>query len=217
MVHRVPQRLFVVLGVLLLACSPERVGWQLGLPSSKTGFVVLTVSPRGGYLDAVLKGPNFNLRTFAPDTEDCRKVLVPEAEVQYLEGLPGGSFQRGDVTCDSAGIGSLSEWRDRRARLTGIGQPRAQASFRRTISDNDVIFVRGRFPLTPLVGWTTGNDTVAVLPNTPSCQRRADDGVASLEFRQSGPDPLILVGSEGPCPLVGLLRPLDANPNPGSG
>lgn len=212
MARPTPRGLVALLGFLVLACSPEQVGWQLGLPSSKTGFVVLTVVPRAGYLDAVLKGPNFNLRTFAPDTEDCRKVLVPEAEVQYLEGLPGGSFQRGDVTCDSAGIGSLAEWRDRRARLSGIAQPRAQASFRRTISDGDVIFVRGRFPLTPLVGWTSLADTVAVLPNTPSCRKRADEGVASLEFRQTGPDPLILVGSEEPCPLIGLLRPLDSTP-----
>ncbi|HME72933.1 MAG TPA: hypothetical protein VKM54_24135 [Myxococcota bacterium] len=208
MVHRTPQSLAAWLGFLVLACSPEQVGWQLGLPNSKTGFVVLTVAPRGGYLDAVLKGPNFNLRTFAPDTEECRRVLVPEAEVQYVEGHPGGSFQRGDVTCDSAGIGSLAEWRDRRARLSGPPQPRAQASFRRTISDSDVIFVRGRFPLTSLVGWMSFDDTVAVLPNTPSCRKRADEGVASLEFRQAGPDPLILVGAEEPCPLIGLLRPL---------
>ena len=116
--------------------------------------------------------------------------------------------------CDSAGIGSLAEWRDRRARLSGPPQPRAQASFRRTIADSDVIFVRGRFPLAGLVGWTSLADTVAVLPNTPSCRKRADEGVASLEFRQSGPDPLILVGSEEPCPLVGLLRPLDTTPTP---
>jgi hypothetical protein len=217
MVHRTPQILSAVLGFAVLACSPQQVGWQLGLPSTKTGFVVLTVVPRGGYLDAVLKGPNFNLRTFAPDTEDCRKVLVPEAEVHYLEGLPGGSFERGDVTCDSAGIGSLAEWRDRRSRVAGIAQPRAQASFRRTISDSDVIFVRGRFPLTPLVGWVSFDDTVAVLPNTPSCRSRADEGVGSLEFRQSGPDPLILVGAQEPCPLVGLLRPLDRIPTRPSG
>ena len=206
--HRAALSLPALLGPLLLACSPEQVRWQLGLPSSRTGFVVLTVVPRGGYLDAVLKGPNFDLRTFLPDTEDCRQVMMPEAEVQYLEGHPGGSFQRGDVTCDSAGIGSLEEWRNRRARVSGPPQPRAQATFRRTISDNDVIFVRGRFPLTPLVGWSSFGDTVAVLPNTPSCQRRADAGVGSLEFRQSGPDPLILVGADEPCPLIGLLRPL---------
>jgi len=210
--HRIPERVALVLGVLGWACSPEQVGWQLGLPNTRTGFVVLTVVPRGGYLDAVLKGPNFNLRTFAPDTEECRKVLIPEAEVQYVEGHPGGSFQRGEVTCDSAGIGSLAEWRDRRARLTGPPQPRAQASFQRTISDSDVIFVRGRFPLTAIVGWSSIGDTVAVLPNTPSCRSRADEGVASLESRQAGPDPLILVGSEGPCPLIGLLRPLDSSP-----
>jgi hypothetical protein len=214
MVNRTPQRFVWMLGLLVLACSPEQVGWQLGLPSSQTGFVVLTVVPRAGYLDAVLKGPNFNLRTFTADSEECRNVLVPEAEVQYLEGRPGGSFERNDVTCDSAGIGSLAEWRDRRSRVSGIGQPRAQASFRRTISDNDVIFVRGRFPLTYLVGWTSFDDTVAALPDTPSCRERADEGVGSLEFRQSGPDPLILVGSEGPCPLVGLLRPLGPNASP---
>lgn len=200
-----------LLGFLALACSPQQVGWQLGLPNSKTGFVVLTVAARGGYLDAVLKGPNFNLRTFSADTEECRKVLIPEAEVQYVEGIPGGSFERGDFTCDSAGIGSLAEWRDRRARLAGPPQPRAQASFGRTISDADVIFVRGRFPLTPLVGWTSYYDTVAVLPNTPACEKRADEGVASLEFRTAGPDPLILVGAEEPCPLIGLLRPLPTN------
>jgi len=205
--HRAPPSFATCVGILLLACSPQQVGWQLGLPSSKTEFAVLTVVPRGGYLDAVLKGPNFNLRTFLPGTEECRMVMVPEAEVQYVEGHPGGSFQRGDVTCDSAGIGSLAEWRDRRAQVPGPPQPRAQATFRRTISDNDVIFVRGRFPLTPLIGWISFEDTVAVLPNTPSCRKRADEGVASLEFRQSGPDPLLLVGDE-PCPLIGLIRPL---------
>jgi hypothetical protein len=209
--QRVPQDLAVCLCLCLLACSPKQAAWQLGLPNSRTGFVVLTVAPRGGYLDAVLKGPNFDLRTFLPDTEECRMVMIPEAEVDYVEGHPGGSFQRGDVTCDSAGIGSLAEWRDRRARLSGPPQPRAQASFRRTISDNDVIFVRGRFPLSGLVGWTSFSDTVAVLPNTPSCRSRADAGVASLEFRQSGPDPLILVG-EDPCPLIGLIRPLATTP-----
>ncbi|HTF34281.1 MAG TPA: hypothetical protein VK714_11355 [Myxococcota bacterium] len=201
------------LALLVSACSLQQAVWQIGLPSTETGFAVQTVVPRGGYLDAVLKGPNFTLRTFTVDSDECRNVLMPETEVRYLEGLPGGSFRRGQVTCDSAGIGSLARWRDRRARVAGIAQPRAQASFRRTLSDNEVIFVRGRFPLATLVGWVSLDDTVAALPDTPSCRRRADEGVASLEFRQSGLDPLILVGSEEPCPLIGLLRPLDTKPD----
>ena len=201
------------LALFVSACSQQQAAWQLGLPSTETGFTVQTVVPRGGYLDAVLKGPNFTLRTFTVDSEECRNVLMmPEAEVRYLEGLPGGSFRRGQVTCDSAGIGSLAEWRDRRARVAGIAQPRAQASFRRTFSDTEVIFVRGRFPLAALVGWVSLDDTVAALPDTPSCRKRADEGVGSMEFRQSGLDPLILVGPEEPCPLIGFLRPLDTKP-----
>ena len=70
-------------------------------------------------------------------------------------------------------------------------------------------------PHLPLLGLRVSlDDTVAAQPGIPSCHKRADEGVASLEFfSQSGPDPLILVGPEEPCPLIGL-PPLDAKPIP---
>jgi hypothetical protein len=197
------------LGLLVSACSLQRVAWQFGLPGTETSFTVQTVVPRGGYLDAVLKGPNLTLRTFTVDSDECRQVLMPE---KYLEGSPEGGS--GGATSHATARAS-GPWP---SGVTGAPVSRASRSRGHRPSSNaprptaKSSFVRGRFPLAALVGWVSLDDTVAALPDTPSCRKRADEGVGSLEFRQSGLDPLILVASEGSCPLIGLLRPLDAKP-----
>ena len=66
---------------------------------------------------------------------------------------------------------------------------------------------RGRFPLVGYVGWTGGDDTVAVIPVTEECQEVIDREVSSIEYRSSGPTPLTLLTSNGRCALLGLAHP----------
>jgi hypothetical protein len=173
---------------------------------------VAHAEPRGGYVEAVIAGEGAGIQTFSPDSPECRSVLTPGTQVRYVAGLMGGTFVRGDERCESAGIGSLAFWRDRRPRTPGPPLPRKQATFRAFYQDEDMILVRGRFPLGGEVGWSGGADSVAALPNTPECRSRAAEGVGSLEFHPSGPDALVLVTEAGPCPLLGLMRPLSDTP-----
>ncbi len=202
--------------VLTAACAGGGEGpKELSGPIFRTlngALDVAHVAPHGGYLDAVIAGEGAGIQTFTPDSPECRSVLTPGTQVRYVAGLVGGTFVRGDERCESAGIGSLAFWRDRRPRTPGPPAPRKQATFRAFYRDEDMILVRGRFPLGGEVGWSGGADSVVALPNTPECAARAKEGVGSLEFRPSGPDALILVTETGGCPLLGLMRPLPDTP-----
>ncbi len=206
-------RLAWMLGVAcaLAGCNPQKTLWQLGLPTFRTPFTVGSLVERGGYLDATLAGSGFELRTFAPADDLCRVVLEPETQVEYVAVGPVGAFRRGDEQCHAVGIGSLREWRNRRPATQSLRDtpvPRVQASYRVVHRDDEVIFLRGRFPLASNLGFAGGGDTIAVVPNVPLCQRPIESGVSSMQFYPSGRRVLVLVSDRGLCDIVGLIQPL---------
>jgi len=192
-----------------LACNPSRALYQAGLPGVATRFSVAKVVERGGYLDTILQGRAGQLRVFAPADETCAAVLAPEADVAFTSEGAGGTMERNGQVCRGVGRGSLAEWRDRRARPETLATiPRAQAAYRVVYRDADVVFLRGRFPLAGLIGWSEVGDTIAVVADTEICREPIEAGVASLEYRPVGPNVLALVTRQGLCPLEGLLQPL---------
>ena len=202
--------------LLLLAAdgcgSRGRKGWELGFGSFATDLSVARVVPRGDYLDVSLVGHGLSLDAYTPRSEACNQVLLPEAQVDYVERGVAGRLRRGDVSCDAVGIGGSRVQRARQPRRSDLRStpiPRAQATFREVHRDEEVILVRGRFPLASQVGWSGGGDSVAVLPNDPVCQGALAGGVASMEYRPAGRTTLSLVGAQALCPIIGLILPLD--------
>ena len=210
-----------MVAVTLAGCSSTRIEGALGLPGAETPVRVTDVVGRGDYLEATLLGtgaehlggrvmrPGLALRFFFPWEPTCRGVLVPEAEVAYVEGGRLGRVRSAKGECDPVGIGSLRAWRDRRPRRREdrLGIPRSQAVFEVIYRDEEVALVRGRFPLANRFDWVGGNDTIAAIPRTPECERVLERGVAALEFRVRGDDPLRLIEDRGYCPVIGLIHP----------
>jgi len=96
--------------------------------------------------------------------------------------------------------------------------PRAQATFRTLYEDEDVVLLRGRFPLASRIGWSRGDDSVVVVGNVERCRGPVEKGVASMEYRQAGRNTLTLVGVGGLCRIEGLIQPLDrAQPHDAGG
>ena len=106
----------------------------------------------------------------------------PDARVRYVwDGAMGSLAELGGAaTCQAVGIGSLAEWRQTRAEDTGLpqgaGLPREVARYRVVFRDSDVILARGHFPLTRHLGWVGAADAIAVMRNTPACQRGPGGG-----------------------------------------
>ena len=188
-------------------CSPRRTAWELGAGGFMTDMVVASAEQRGPYLDVVLSGHGLTLRTFTAASETCSALLVPESTVDYVE-RGWGRFRRDELECDAIGIGDplISRARTGRPR-TNATIPREQATFSVLYEDEDVVLLRGRFPLARMIGWAGGVDSVAVLRNVPHC-RRDGSGVASMEFRGSGRNTLALVGPSGLCRIEGLIQPV---------
>jgi len=169
------------------------------------------ITPRGPYLDVVLAGDGVELRSFTPDDDACRRLLGAESGVQYASVGAGGRFTRGEQVCDAVGIGDPFLQRLRQPRGTSSGGPaipRAQATYRALHLDDEVALLHGSFPLARFVGWAGGRDTVAVVARGGACEGPIARGVASMEYRPTGPDTLGLVGSDGLCRIEGLILPL---------
>jgi hypothetical protein len=193
----------------VLACNTERALHQMGFDTS---LAVTHVVQRGDFLEATLRGEAGTLRLFVPPSEACRRVLAPEASVLH-ESKGAGRVSRDGASCDAAGVGPVEELRRRRGDPTsGTASviPRAQASYRVVYEDAEVVFLRGRFPLANLVGWSGGDDTIAVVSRGGECHEVVSRGVASLELRPRGEATLALVGARGLCPIEALIRPLAA-------
>jgi hypothetical protein len=162
--------------------------------------------PRLGSAAALSSDARLSL--LLPADAVCRRLLEPGAIAEYAPAGPEGTLRRGDDACRSVGIFDLAEWRDRLPRArTRSPVPRAQATFRLLRELGELALVRGRFPLTGLVGFAAGYDALALLPTAGSCGALARGGVASIEFRSGGTDALALVGDAERCPLHGLARP----------
>jgi hypothetical protein len=177
-------------------------------PRPVTTAHVTEVTLRAAYLDATLESSNWSLRFFFPATKACARVIRRDARVEYRTGGPVGEVQSGGEACDPVGIVSLPEWRDRRARSRGDPLPPFTARFKSIYTDEELVLVRGRFPLTGEIGWDRGDDTVAVLPHAEGCNDVLARGVAPLEFHAQGPQVFTLVSEEGSCPVIGFALPL---------
>lgn len=191
--------------------------------------VVTELSVRDGYLDATLSGPGRPLRFFFPPNEACAELLRPEAQVGYVargrygqvvwpEGRAPTPAREGEV-CVPLGVGSLTVWRDRqpRPRTPGgatAGVERDTARFRVMHRDDAGILLRGRFPLAGAVGFANADDLVAFVPASDPCLAVIADGQATLEYRESGPDPFrLMTGPPARCVVEGFAIP----PAPGGG
>jgi hypothetical protein len=199
-----------------LACAHSTAVWRMGIRGMSTEFTVARVVARGGYLDVTLQGDDA-LRTFLPDASDCRRVAKAGAEVRYVwDGAMGSLHQaEGSRSCQAVGIGSLTEWRQTRTEDGGVPRgaalPRELARFKVTYRDKDVILARGHFPLTRHLGWVGPAEAIAVMSNTPTCQRGpAAAGTASLEYFPEGERVLGLVVKDRWCDVEALLLPLAA-------
>src|SRR5262245_26087532 len=113
----------------------------MGIPGVDTAFRVTRAEERGEFIDATLAGAAGALRVFAPPSETCRRVLAPEASVEFAMKGAGRMTRDGDG-CDAAGIGPLEELRQRRGNPTGLIVPRAQASYRVVYEDAAGAFLR---------------------------------------------------------------------------
>jgi hypothetical protein len=177
------------------------------LPGAKSSWTVESAVVRGAYLDVSFATGGSTRRFFTAATDPCKSLLKAEAIVDYVNLGPLGQFQSGDVTCIPAGIGSLGAWRDERPRPQVGPLPQKQANFRLEFQDQDVVMLRGMFPLLGLIAWPGLGDTVVVLPQTPPCQALVPGGVATIEYRVAGPDPFVLLDNEKRCALAGLIQP----------
>ena len=211
-------RLAVLLAIALLglSCAHSTTAWRMRIRGSSTEFTVDRAVPRGGYLDVSMKGPSA-LRTFIPDTPDCRQIVKNGARVRYVWDGAMGSLAEpvGSRSCQAVGIGSLPEWRITRPEDTGLpqgrGVPREVAHYRVVFRDKDVILARGFFPLTRHVGWVGAAEALVVMSNTPGCVRGPGAlGSASLEYFPAGERVLGLVAKDRWCDVEALLLPLAA-------
>lgn len=186
----------------LAACST--------IPGASEKYTVEAVIQRGPYLDAVLSRRDGNVRFFFPaDAQDCRALIRSESAVDYVSLGSLGLVKGGDgLRCEPVGVGSLDWWRRRRGRPTAPPLPRGTARYQLSYRDAEVAMVRGRFPLTGLVNWAGGQDTIAVLPETEICRRLYEQGEATIEYRASGPEPLRLLSGDSGCPIIGLIQPI---------
>jgi hypothetical protein len=171
---------------------------------------VATVGP---YLDATLSTERFSLRFFFPRSEDCLALIRSGAELRYLRiGTLGSVVDEEKRRCEPMGIASLGEWRAYLPRQRSPHRtPRVQVAFRTIFEGEDLVLVRGRFPLALEIRWAAAMDTVAMLPADPVCDEARQRGKATMEYHATGPEPFLIVGEEGSCPILGFAAPLGAN------
>ncbi len=171
---------------------------------------ITSLQKRWHYLDVSLSPDS--LRFFFPDNDICREILRRDSEVVYIKRGPFGEV-KGDsgAHCEPVGIASLREWRDRSSRQrTQSPVPRAPVTFKVVHRDGELAYLRGRFVLASLIGWTDVHDTIALLPDIEDCRRAIESGVGTMEFRYSGKLPYRIVAGGEDCPIVGFVRPAAA-------
>jgi hypothetical protein len=188
------------------------VGQAIGVGSSSSAHVE-DVALRGEFIDATLRGDDFVLRFFFPAEQSCREILTPEARVEYVTLGPLGSVQADSVRCDPVGVGSLRDWLKRRRRHSRLANPRQRVDYRVVYRDPEVVFLRGRFPLSRQIGWSGGFDALAVLPNIEECAPFLERSVATMDYRVNHEVPFTLVG-EPRCPIIGFILPLGQEGEP---
>jgi len=193
----------LLLGAALGACTTGSDGPLNGLPGW-AGCEVESVVERAGVLDVSLVESHQVSRFYFPDTATCRAVLTPGARVEYVRAAPWGVVRQGEQTCTPSGIGTLELWREAR-RTPALPAPRSAARFEIVYTDPDYAFARGSFALASEVGWRLPEEVIAVVPRSGACAASLERGAAELEFRDDGPDPFVLLGALGDCPIAGFI------------
>jgi hypothetical protein len=191
---------------LLCACSTAVV--QSGVPGIGAHTEIEFLAQRAGYLDVRVPTGGRDYRFFFPDSEDCRSLIAGEGDVAYENAGNFGRLRANGLRCDAVGVLSLGEWRKTGGRRPGELIPRAQAQYRVFYRDDELALARGRFPLASRLRISGGIDLVGVLPNDPSCSAVLAATVASMEYRESGREPLVLLGGGQRCVMLGLALPL---------
>ena len=198
--------------VLALACASAPPAAEPERPSRVRSLVRLSeVATVGPYLDATLSNERFSLRFFFPRSADCLALVTSGVEARYLRvGSLGRIVDEERRRCEPIGVASLREWRDRQPRRRSpYLTPRVQVAFRTIFEGQDLVLVRGRFPLALEIRWPAAMDTVAMLPARSVCDEPRRRGKATMEYHATGPEPFVLVGSEGNCPILGFASPLE--------
>ncbi len=192
--------LAVLCGLATAGCST--------FPGSTSSWTVESVVERHGYLDVSFTTGGGKQRFFTAAADPCKSMLHAEAVVSYANLGPLGQFQAGGATCIPAGIGSLAAWRDSRPRPQVGPLPSKQANYTLEYQDQDVAMVRGMIPLLGLIAWPGMGDTLVVLPQSPTCQALIPAGVATIQYRDTGPAPYVLLDNRSQCEVAGLIQPI---------
>ena len=201
--------LLVLIG-LAAACGQVRVAERHQVPFTATTMSVERVIERGYWLEVTLLSPRLNRLFYFARDEPCREILEQGTEIPYRRTGGFGFVAKGELRCDVAGIGQLRQWRGSRVRAgtgTSRARPRRRANYRSFWSDEEIVMLRGDFPLATMVSWPRADDTIAVFKREERCSRTLERGSAFIEFNPNGPSPLILVQEGGGCALEGLIRP----------
>jgi hypothetical protein len=212
---RSPNALLPVLGGLIaLACATAPPAAEPEQSSKTRSLVriseVLTVGP---YLDATLSNQRFSLRFLFPGHGDCLAMIRSEAKLRYLHiGSLGSVVDEEKRRCEPIGVASLGDWRDQQPRRRPPHRtPRVQVAFRTIFEGENLMLVRGRFPLALEIRWPAAMDTVAMLPAGPVCDELRQRGKSTMEYHATGPEPFLLVGERGSCPILGFAAPLEGD------
>jgi hypothetical protein len=210
---RRPDALLAALGgLVVLACVTTPPAGTTEPASQTRSLVQLSeVASVGPYLDATLSNQRFSLRFFFPRSESCLALIRAGAEHRYLRVGPLGSVVDEEKRrCQPVGVASLRQWRDDQPhRRPPHRTPRVQVEFRTILAGDELILVRGRFPLALEIRWPAAMDTVAMLPAGPSCEAVRQSGKATMEYHAEGPEPFLLVVEEMSCPILGFAAPLE--------
>jgi hypothetical protein len=195
---------------MLAGCQSE-VGQKaqaaIGTPGATTLVKIHSAVERGDYVDVLIEGHNTPPRLFFRSEDPCRDILVEGGAVEYVMSGSWGRLRKEAVSCDPAGIGEPSYWRNRKSHGFGRKNPTAPARYTMVYQDEGVAFLRGDFPLTGRIGWPSYGDTIAVIGRGGFCEQLVDQTITTMESRGIGPDALVLMTREGNCPIIGLIAP----------
>lgn len=203
----------VCIGLAAAGCTTEgrsaasEAAAGLGVPTPVEAQVTFLGERDRRFLDATVDTRRSKLRFFFPTDETCRAVVTGPGQAFYSSLGPYGRLSRNGQHCDPVGLLALRAWRDRRPRQTSGGRspvPRDTAVYQVVYSDEDIILARGRFQLAGMVGWAGGYDTLAVFPNLPECQGLMARTTATMEYRDAGKVPLVLLDGRQRCPFLGF-------------
>ncbi len=165
----------------------------------------------GPYLAVRLMGGEEH-HLLLPVSDACLALSKPEGRVTFVDrGFPG-RLEHGDMRCEASGVMDLARTRDRRPRAGTPFAPRKTAFWETVHRDGRHALLRGRFPLSFLVGIGGGGDLVAVVADDAACAAAIEGERGSLEFRDTGAHAFFLRAGEQRCPILGFARPPPGKP-----